>query len=175
MFQLNIAWSDFTLDRLWFPANIYLNNVEITHGQKFCRSPVTQPHSSSPSPHPSLTKQGKNYPWTEMLLVLPLSSNPTLLSLPPPMSPLLLGEGVGGKHQDKGQGQNASWVSRLLDFSDVCNDTNIRKTRVELAKPISDNLSQNVWLIPIPIVRYHSGGSMKLNACNLLPAHMVYL
>jgi hypothetical protein len=25
------------------------------------------------------------------------------------------------------------------------------------------------------IVRYHSGGSMKLNACNLLLAHMVYL
>ncbi len=24
-------------------------------------------------------------------------------------------------------------------------------------------------------VRYHSGGSMKLNACNLLLAHMVYL
>jgi hypothetical protein len=24
------------------------------------------------------------------------------------------------------------------------------------------------------IVRYHSGGSMKLNACNLLLAHMVY-
>jgi hypothetical protein len=25
------------------------------------------------------------------------------------------------------------------------------------------------------IVRYHSGGSMKLNACILLLAHMVYL
>ncbi len=24
-------------------------------------------------------------------------------------------------------------------------------------------------------VRYHSGGSMKLNACNLLLSHMVYL
>jgi hypothetical protein len=27
----------------------------------------------------------------------------------------------------------------------------------------------------IGVVRYHSGGSMKLNACNLLLAHMVYL
>jgi hypothetical protein len=26
-----------------------------------------------------------------------------------------------------------------------------------------------------PIVRYHSGGSMKLNACILILAHMVYL
>ncbi len=25
------------------------------------------------------------------------------------------------------------------------------------------------------LVRYHSGGSMKLNACNLLLAHMLYL
>ncbi len=30
-------------------------------------------------------------------------------------------------------------------------------------------------LYPKGLVRYHSGGSMKLNACNLLLTHMVYL
>jgi hypothetical protein len=34
-----------------------------------------------------------------------------------------------------------------------------------------------IFLNPLAVVlvRYHSGGSMKLNACNLLLAHMVYL
>jgi hypothetical protein len=29
--------------------------------------------------------------------------------------------------------------------------------------------------MPIGLVRYHSGGSIKLNTCNLVLAHMFYL
>jgi hypothetical protein len=39
------------------------------------------------------------------------------------------------------------------------------------------NLHENQCLTfhRLVVVRYHSGGSMKLNACNLLLAHMIYL
>jgi hypothetical protein len=36
-------------------------------------------------------------------------------------------------------------------------------------------LTQKCILILVIYVRYHSGGSMKLNACILILVHMVYL
>jgi hypothetical protein len=50
---------------------------------------------------------------------------------------------------------------------------NILHLRTSL--PVHMSFCLSVLRLSIPLVRYHSGGSMKLNACILLLAHMVYL
>jgi hypothetical protein len=51
----------------------------------------------------------------------------------------------------------------------------LRRVRKNLQRRYRQLLGGTVLWIHNNIVRYHFGGSMKLNACILLLAHMVYL
>jgi hypothetical protein len=62
----------------------------------------------------------------------------------------------------------------LIEYTD--NRTYVDSISSSLLKLMSIEICiPSAHIINISLVHYHSGGSMKLNACNLLLAHMVYL
>ncbi len=61
-------------------------------------------------------------------------------------------------------------------YSDCC----LRSMRSRVQRPTGSNRFDSRYTVKTDklsdsVVRYHSGGSLKLNACILILAHMVYL
>jgi hypothetical protein len=80
-----------------------------------------------------------------------------------------------GHHFKKiGSGMPGNIFSKCTKDKDQCLDTKGYSCAQAIHLYIRTDF-QRIKLFLYLIVRYHSGGSMKLNACILILAHMVYL